>query len=274
MEMNLETAPLTFTEFDHRAPNGRGFKRVPALDKCFAILDLTTSSERDLGLSEISNRLHLHKSTVSNIIRTLTELEILERRPNGKLSLGTHLYVLGKASGSKAQLVRTVRPYLEEISCKSVFSSFLGVRWGLNAVIVDKVETAADIKVSYEIGMRLPLLVGAAGKALLCQLSDVDLDKILSENEPLKLAANFDEDKARLRDAVIRVREEGIADDMEERIKDVIALAVPINTHKTDLQAAILVAGLKWQWRGGRMFTLSKMMKEIAAQLDCRFCNS
>lgn len=99
-------------------------------------------------------------------------MEILEHRPDGKLIFGTRLYILGKASGSKAELVSTVRPYLEEISGTSVFSSFLSVRSGLEAVIVDKVDAGADIKVSCEIGMRLPLLVGAAGKALLCQLSD------------------------------------------------------------------------------------------------------
>jgi len=32
---------------------------------------------------------------------------------------------------------------------------------------LDKVDTAYDIKVSSEIGMHLPLLVGAGGKALL-----------------------------------------------------------------------------------------------------------
>jgi hypothetical protein len=46
------------------------------------------------------------------------------------------------------------------------------------AVVVDKIEAAADRNISYEIGMRLPLSWEAAGKALLCQLSDAELAQI------------------------------------------------------------------------------------------------
>jgi len=271
MDLNLEKAPLTLTKIDPWEPDSRGFKRVPALDKCFAILDLVTRTEQPLGLSEISRRLHLHKSTVFNIIRTLADLEILEYRPDGKLSFGTHLYVLGKVSGSKAELVRTVRPYLEEISGNSVFSSFLSVRSGLEAVIVDKVDACADIKVSCEIGMRLPLLVGAAGKALLCQLSDVELDKMLCESELKKSVPHACVDKARFREAIIRVRAQGIAVDMEDQIRGIVALAVPFNTHRADLQAAIWAVGLKWQSPGGDITALLKLLKKIATELDSRF---
>ena len=47
---------------------------------------------------------------------------------------------------------------------------------------IDKCFSIYDIKISSEIGMRLPLLAGAGGKALLCQLSDEQIDHIVSEN--------------------------------------------------------------------------------------------
>ena len=34
-----------------------GFKRVPAIEKCFNILDLLSKSQRDIGISEIANAL-------------------------------------------------------------------------------------------------------------------------------------------------------------------------------------------------------------------------
>ncbi len=200
-------------------------------------------------------------------------MEILEHRPDGKLIFGTRLYILGKASGSKAELVSTVRPYLEEISGTSVFSSFLSVRSGLEAVIVDKVDAGADIKVSCEIGMRLPLLVGAAGKALLCQLSDAELDKMLCRSALKKSAAHACVDKVEFREAVMKVRAQGIAVDVEDQIRGIVALAVPFNTHRADLQAAIWAVGLKWQSRDGDISALSKLLKKIAKELDSRFSN-
>ena len=120
-------------------------------------------------------------------------------------------------------------------------------------------------------GIRLPLLVGAAGKALLSQLSDAELDNVLCTSEPPRLVSDAREDRVGLRNAVIGAREKGIVADMEEHVKGVISLAIPFNTHREDLQAAILAVGLKYQWRDRSLSSVSKLLKEIAAELDRRF---
>jgi IclR family KDG regulon transcriptional repressor len=38
------------------------FKRVPAIDKCFSILQLFAESKHSLGISEIAKQLELSKS--------------------------------------------------------------------------------------------------------------------------------------------------------------------------------------------------------------------
>lgn len=259
------------SEADHWEHGGLEFQRVSTLDKCFAILDLIIGAEEPLGISEISRRLRLNKSTVFNIVHTLADLEVLEHRPKSKLALGTRLYVLGKAAGSKAELVRTVHPYLRALSFESKLSTLLAVRWGMSAVVVDKVEAAADVRVSYEIGSRLPLLKGAVGKALLCQLTDAELDNVLRGNKLPRRTPDAYDDKAALREALTSVRKEGLAADTEEQVKGVITLAAPIDAHRTNLQAAIVAVGLKWQWRGGRILSVAKLLKQIATELDCRF---
>ena len=68
-----------------------GFKRVPALDKCFDILDFLANSSKAPGISEISKALGYHKSTVFNIVHTLVDLGVLEREPENKFRFGTRL---------------------------------------------------------------------------------------------------------------------------------------------------------------------------------------
>ncbi len=248
-----------------------GFKRVPALDKCFAMLDVIAGSRQPLGVSEISRKLGLNKSTVFNIARTLADLQVLEYRPNGKLTFGTHLYVLGKAAGSRVELIRTVRPFLEEIAGETDFSTFLGVRIGLKAVIVDKVDAAVDIRVSSEVGMRLPIIAGAGGRALLCQVSDSELDEILAANGLVKFTPHTSVDRRKFKEDVLRVREEGVAIDIEEYIEGIIAAAVPVNTHREEIQAAIWAVGLKRPESEAELPKLSERMKRIATELDIRF---
>ena len=52
------------------------FKRVPAIDRCYAILHLFAGSNRPLGISEIARELGLYKGTVFNAVHTLAALEI------------------------------------------------------------------------------------------------------------------------------------------------------------------------------------------------------
>lgn len=270
MEIKLDAAQQAWSGINHRQTDDLGFKRVPALDKCFAILDFIAASKRPLGVSEISRRLELNKSTVFNILRTLVDLEVLELRPGSKVVFGTRLYLLGKSTAGRPDLVSIVRPHLEEISRESVCSAFLVVREGASAIIVDKVEAAANVRASYEIGVRLPLLGGAEGKALLCRLSDRELDAIFREHEPRRLARHSRIDRAGLRKALAEVRKAGIALDKAKHIEGIVALAVPIKTNRAALQAAILAVGLRGHSWDGDIFSLSKLLKSAARDVGLR----
>lgn len=248
-------------------------KRVPALDKCFAILELLSRSDRPLGITDIAKSLNLNKSTVFNTVHALVDLQVLEQRPASKFEFGTLLYVLGNTAGRRAELIRTVRPYLEEIARETNFSAFLGVRWGhgTKAVIVDKVDAAVDIKVSSEVGMRLPLTAGAGGKALLSQLSDSELDAVLAGPGLRRFTRYTRVDKPMLKADLAKIRQGAVAVDMEEYIEGIVAVAIPVKTRKPGLQAAIWAAGLKRPESGTEILKLSALLKRIAGELDIRF---
>jgi len=245
-------------------------KNVPAIEKCFLILQLFAKSKQALGISEISKQLELNKSTVFNIIYTLKNLEVLEQYPDGKFHFGTLLYLLGNANGRKSELIQTVHPYLEKINYQTKLSAFLGIRSGHQAVIIDKVDTAYDIKISSEIGMRLPLVAGAGGKALLSQLPDREIDQILSTNSLKKFTAKTCIDKKRFKKEVLIIRKEGTAFDDEEYIDGVVAFSAALKTNRPDLQAALWTVGLKHQVPRDSIATISNFLKKIAEDINHR----
>jgi IclR family KDG regulon transcriptional repressor len=247
------------------------FKRVPALDKCFALLDLMAHTKKPLGISDLSNALGYHKSTVFNMVYTLVDLGILENGTEGKFRFGPRLYALGKASGGGSELVSTVHPYLEEISKKTKLSVFLGIRSGKRAVIMDKVDSPFDIKVSSEAGMAIPLLAGAGGKVLLSQLSDAELGDLLSESKLKKFTPASSTQKQNYRSMIKKAREEGFALDDEEYIEGVRALAVPLHLNRGNLHAAIWVVGLKSQIKDEVLPSFRSMLKDIARRIEIRF---
>ena len=247
------------------------FKKVPAIDKCFAILQHLAKSKQALGISEISKQLKLNKSTVFNIIYTLKYIGVLEQYNDGKFHFGTLLYLLGNSNGRRSELIQTIHPYLEKINQETKLSAFLGIRSELRAIIVDKVDTAYDIKISSEIGMILPLLAGAGGKALLCQLSDEEIDHIVSANALKQFTSKTCTDRNEFKKDVCKIRKDGIAFDDEEYIEGIVAFAVPLKAYQQDLQAAIWAVGLKQQVSPENVPKINDFLKKIAAEINLRF---
>jgi IclR family KDG regulon transcriptional repressor len=246
------------------------FKRVPAVDKTFAILELVATSKEPLGISEITRALDFNKSTVFNIIHTLTDLEILKQAPDNKFGLGIQFYLLSKASRNGSQIISTIHPYLERINQKTNLSVFLGIRSGLHAVIMDKVDAAYDIKISAEIGMRLPLLAGAGGKAILSQMSDDEIDRILSKNVLRQFTRHSSIDKIKYKNMLKKARREGIAFDKEEYIEGIRALAVPLKIDNGNPQFAIWAVGLKGQVKNEVIGTYAELLKKSAKEIEIR----
>jgi len=249
--------------------NGK-YKRVPAVDKCFAMLHLLAGSEQPLGISDMACALRMNKSTVFNLAHTLSDLAVLERVPQNKFRFGTTLYLLGRAAAKKSELIQLVHPYLKEINQRTKLSAFLGIRSGRTAVIVDKVDSAFDIKISSEVGMEISLLAGAGGKALLSLLPDNEVEEILSSGKLPRFTPNTCTGKATYRRMIQRVREEGIALDREEYIDGVFAFAVPIRSKREGVQAAIWAVGLKNFVSEPVIPEYSVYLKQVAAKIESR----
>ena len=249
------------------------FKRVPAVDKTFAILDLLATSKESLGISEITRALNFNKSTVFNISHTLADLGILKQAPDNKFSLGIKFYLLGRASRIGSEVISTIHPYLELINQKTNLSVFLGVRSGPHAIIVDKVDAAFEIKISSEIGMRLPLLAGAGGKAMLSRMSEKEIDRLLSKNGLQRYTRHTVVDKIKYKKMLKKTRREGFAVDKEEYIEGIRALAVPLNINRGSAQFAIWAVGLKRQIADEDIDTYSGLLKKISGEIEIRLAS-
>lgn len=250
--------------------NVPGFKRVPAVDKCFAIIDLLLQTKEPMGISEISSQLGLNKSTVFNISHTLTDLSVLENR-NGKFGFGTRFYILANMAGKRSTLIQVAHPYLEKINQKTNLSVFLGLRSDCQAILIDKIDSGHGIKVSSEIGIQMPPLAGAGIKAMLCQLSDEAIDEILGRTELERYTPLSITDKGAYRAEILETRKHGIAYDLGEYIEGMVGFAVPIPGYGGDnVQAAIWAAGLKSQVSEGFLPLLKDLLVGISQEINYR----
>ena len=242
------------------------YKPVPAVYKCFEVIDLFARTQKPLGISAIAAALGFHRSTVFNMVYSLADLDILERSEDGKFNLGNRFYELGKTANSHAGLIHTTRPFLEEINTKTGLTAFLGVRSALHAVVVDKADVATGLKVSTEIGNSHSLFAGAGGKALLSQLTDTELDELFRSCDLTAYTPNTCIDKTEYKLTIQKVRIEGIAYDMEEYVEGIRALAVPLPVTK-NIPTAIWAVGLKRMLPDDRIKPFTQLLKGIAGKI-------
>ncbi len=247
------------------------YKPVPAIEKCFKVLDLFASSKKPLSISEISKFLDFNKSTVFHIVYTLNDLGILENGTENKFRLGRQLYVLGKAAGKESELIHTVRPYLEKIAKETKLTAFLGVLSNNSVVIVDKVDSPYGIRVSSEIGLSIPLLAGAIGKVFLSQMSDPEVDKILSREKLKKYTPFSCNNVAKYKEMIQEVRENGVAIDREEYIEGIRAMAVSLKVGEHRLLASMWFVGLSIQLKDEVLPKFLRIIKDVAQEINAHF---
>lgn len=255
----------------HPAKKDIHFKRVPALDKGFRILEFLARAQTPLGVTEIAGPLQLNKSTVFNLVYTLVDLGILESVPGNKVRLGLKLYALSRDSNAGGLLVSKIRPFLEEINRRTKLSVFLGLRSNLKAVIMDKVDSPHDIKISSSKGMQIPLIAGSHGKALLSLLPEDERDKILKEKNLKKFTSQTCTRPDRYREMVRQTAADRFALDDEEYLEGIRSLAVPLDLGRPEVQAAIWVVGLKSQIPDSRIPEFKKRLKAAGLKIETLF---
>jgi IclR family KDG regulon transcriptional repressor len=204
-----------------------------------------------MGVSDIAGKLGLNKSTVFNIGHTLDDLNVLENQGEGKYVLGTRFYVLSNMVGRRSPLIKTAHPYLERINEKTKHSAF-------------------GIKLSSEIGTKMPVLAGAGIKAMLSQLSDEEIDEILARTELKQYTPNSIIDKTVFKNELNNIRKQGVAYDREEYIEGMVAFGVPIRANGKGVQAAIWAVGLTSQVSNISISEITEMLQRIREELDYR----
>jgi DNA-binding IclR family transcriptional regulator len=204
---------------------------VPAIERAIRVLYLFKGGEKkEYGVSEISRLLRLNKSTVHNILNTLTQHKFLEQNEATRgYRLGPALAELGGLVRNQLDVREAARPSMRRLQERTSVTVLLGTFDGKAITIVDQEEPLAEVRVTASIGMKIPFCAGAFGKAFLAHLPAETVDRLLT-NPGLKAftPTSIIEVEA-YQTALAQVRSQGYAvDDNEEYLRGVGAIAVPI----------------------------------------------
>jgi IclR family KDG regulon transcriptional repressor len=220
-------------------------KGIQVIDRALDILELLAIEKEGLGVTEIGNRLSLHKSTVHRILAAMAERGYIEKGPtNCSYKIGLKLVELSSVYLSNVELKTEARPYLWELASRLNMATHLAILDGTDAIYIEKVDLASSMRLYSQIGRRIPVYCSALGKSLLSDLPEKKLKEIVAKIVFKRLTTNTITAAGTLLKEVLAVRSKGWSVDDEEHDEGIRCLAAPIFDYRGKVIAALSVSGL------------------------------
>lgn len=218
-------------------------------------------------LLDIAVESGLQRPTVHRLLRQLRKDRLLTQDPLTKrYHLGVLLYELGLAAPTPIRRLDRMRPLLRTLAASTEDSVYLTMRSGDEVVCLACEEGSFPIRVrTFEVGVRRPLGVGAAGLALLAALPEAEMRAMMTRNaESVK---RHDLSVPQLEARVLDAHARGYALSVGTIAEGVTGLAACVPTLAGAPYLSVSVAAISSRMPQERYAALHKDITRITKQL-------
>jgi DNA-binding IclR family transcriptional regulator len=246
---------------------------VQSIERAIAILKAFSTEKGELGVTELSRQLDLHKSTVSRLIASLQREGLVEENlVTRKYRLGMSLVTLGGLVLQRLDVAQTARPLMATplmatLSDMTQETVILAIKDDAEAVNVAQVPSPQMVKHIEWIGRRTPLHCTAVGKVLLAHSPVAEQQAFINRGLP-RYTSNTITGPETLCQELVRVREQGYAIGSEEFEVGLIEIAAPIRDHTGEVVASISVSGPAFRLSSDRFPSLTEDIQRSARTLS------
>lgn len=213
--------------------------------KALEILEIL-DTEGSLGITEIAHRLALDKSSVFRALNTLKSKHYVRQDPETlKYANSYKLFEMGHNVIRETGLPKMAYQFMRQLSRQVEGSVSLGIRDGLRAVYIDKIESDATVRASLKIGQSMPLYCTAIGKALLAFLPTERLHELVADLDFKRWSPNTHPGPDSFLEDLGEVRLRGFAVDDEEHLPGLLCVAAPVFDASGEAISALSVSSVK-----------------------------
>jgi len=208
------------------------------------ILTVFSLAEPEWPLSALARRLHLPKSTVHNLLRTLQSFDLVQQDPERRAyRLGPRALEMGLTFSQSSEVLAQARPVLRRVAQLTRETVKLGIISNDQVLIVAAVESTHQLHTRGDTGTRWPLHSTSIGKAILSALSPDECERVVRSRGMPQITSHTLTSWRQLSRELDAIRARGYATDFEENEPGVCCVAAPIVDGLRGSVAAISVSG-------------------------------
>ncbi|MGN0658966.1 MAG: IclR family transcriptional regulator [Emergencia sp.] len=216
---------------------------VQSIDRALDIIEVLAEHQEGLGVTEISERVGLHKSTAHRIISTLAARGYINKTEKGTYRLGLKLIEAVSCYINGLELQTEARPYVAQITSELGLTSHLGVLDGDQVVYIEKMDVFSNVRMYSQIGVRVHSYSCSLGKCLLSNYSSDQVRRIMANCSFIRFTPKTLGSVDELIADLDLVRKRGWAIDDEEAEIGHRCIGAPIYDYRGDIIAAISASG-------------------------------
>jgi IclR family KDG regulon transcriptional repressor len=156
---------------------------IQSVSHALEVIEELCKENGEVGVTELSKRLKLHKNNVFRLLATLELRGYVEQNKETEdYRLGVKVLQMGQSYLFQSTLVSRATPILKELADAIGETVSLVILQGSNVQFPISIESKRPVKVAPRVAVSFPAKLNAAGRLLTAQLPDPILAEILASN--------------------------------------------------------------------------------------------
>jgi IclR family KDG regulon transcriptional repressor len=210
---------------------------------------------------EIARKIGFSSSTTGRLLQAMKETGLLRQNQDLRTySLGGKVLTWAGVYMSTLDIRRKAFPAMQRLHRDTQETISLYIQEGIDRVCVERLESTRSVRIVAQLGKRLPLYAGSAGKVFLAYLPPEKRDQILSMTQLKPLTPATIVNPHILHKELEKIKKMGYSVSHGEWIPEASGVSAPIFDLNGEITAAVTISG------PGQRFTeenVNKFVDEI-----------
>ncbi len=203
--------------------------QIPTNLRLLYLLEEVAKAGTPVAPSALCDALDLPKPTVHRLLSTAESEGFLQRDVDGRSYGPGHRMRRVAVNTLSSERVRSERLRIMKALADDVGETCNLAAPGRDGMVyLDRVETHWPLRIQLDVGSQVPFHCTASGKMYLSSLRPDRLDRLLRDTTLDRRTSRTLTDPAMLREELLRTRAQGFAQDNEEFMEGMTAIAAPI----------------------------------------------
>lgn len=224
----------------------------------------------ELTFQEIIDLSGIPKTSVYRMLRSLEEMQFLEKGTDSKYRLGLIFIKFGSLVSGRIDLRQIAYPIMKELHDEVEEAINLIIRQGDEALYIEKIDSKQKVRLYTAIGRKSPLYAGACSRIILSFLPDDEIHRYIQNTELQQFANGTIIDKQQLYKTIEKARVDGYTLSNSELENYTTSIAAPIFNHEGEVVAGLSIAGIEANYQGNNVHYFAKKVIKAANEISAR----